>query len=274
METNKILHADILDIIFDGKNKQYGAYELRKTYSRRLAKALLITAVVASMVFLVTLFANAFTSKKNASLNVRDTELAKIREEKIAPPPVAPPPKMTPPPKLNQVRFTPPVIVKDDMVKPDETIEEVKDDQVISTQTVVSDNKDAVVAPPVEDKGTQIVEVPQKKAADEDEIFTRVENEAEFPGGDGAWRRYLEKRLNGDTPVENGASEGTYTVTVKFVVSKEGNISDVVALTNHGFGMEAEAIKVIKDGPNWKPALQNGKNVNAYRTQPITFVVQ
>ncbi|HRF18123.1 MAG TPA: hypothetical protein PK977_08135, partial [Chitinophagaceae bacterium] len=69
-----------------------------------------------------------------------------------------------------------------------------------------------------------------------------VEIEARFPGGDAIWRRYLERNLDGSTPTKNGAPEGTYTVVVQFIVDKEGNISDVKALTNHGYGMEAEVV--------------------------------
>ncbi|RYZ82687.1 MAG: TonB family protein [Proteobacteria bacterium] len=74
-------------------------------------------------------------------------------------------------------------------------------------------------------------------------------------------------------PIEESAPEGTYTVVVRFIVSKDGSISDVVAETKHGYGMEQEAVKAIKKGPKWTPALQNGRHVNAYRRQPITFVV-
>jgi periplasmic protein TonB len=188
------------------------------------------------------------------------------------PPPPPPPPKAPPPPEINQIKFTPPKIVKDEEVKEDEKIEEIKEDQVISNKTVESDNKVAIVQAPVEDKGTQVVEAP--KSDDEDKIFTKVENEAAFPGGDAAWRRFLEKNLNASTPIDNGAPEGTYQVIVKFIVSKDGSISDVQAESKHGYGMEEEAVKVIRKGPKWTPALQNGRNVNAYRRQPITFVVQ
>jgi protein TonB len=205
---------------------------------------------------------------------VADTQLAEIKKE--LPPPVVPPPpiRQAPPPEINQVRFTPPRVVPDEDVKPDEQIQEIQDDAAISDKTVVTDNKDDVIAAPLETRGTQIVETPVKKDEDEDKVFTKVENEAEFPGGDGAWKRYLEKNLNANTPVDNGAPEGTYQVVVQFIVSKDGSISDVKALTDHGYGMEAEAIKIIKKGPAWKAALQNGRNVNAYRKQPITFVVQ
>lgn len=276
MDINKIQSADILDIIFDGRNKQYGAYDLRKTYNRRLTKALIITAGVAALIFLATVLVGQFQKKTNDALDVLDTQMAEIKKDAPPPPvvPPPPPPKAPPPPEINQVKFTPPKIVKDEEVKPEEKIEEIKDDQVISTKTVESDNKDAVVAAPVEEKGTGVVEAPPKKEEDEDKIFTKVENEAEFPGGDAAWRRYLEKNLDPNAPVENGAPEGTYKVTVQFIVSKDGSISDVKALTSHGYGMEEEAIKIIKKGPKWTPALQNGRNVNAYRSQPITFVVQ
>ena len=107
----------------------------------------------------------------------------------------------------------------------------------------------------------------------EEKIFERVEIEASFPGGDALWRKYLERALDGATPTKNGAPEGTYTVVVQFVVDKEGNISDVRGLTNHGYGMEAEVIRVIKKGPKWSPAFQDGRRVKAYRKQPVTFMV-
>ena len=74
--------------------------------------------------------------------------------------------------------------------------------------------------------------------------------------------------------MDNGAPPGTYQVIVKFIVSKDGSISEVNAESKHGFGMEEEAVKIIKRGPKWTPALQNGRNVNAYRRQPITFIVE
>jgi protein TonB len=273
MEANKILTADVLDIIFDGKNKSYGAYELRKSYKSRLTKALLITGAILVLVFVGGLFANYISNRTSKeTLDVVDTQMADItKDEPPPPPPPPPPPTPPPPPEVNQVKFTPPKIVKDEEVKPEEKIQEVKEDQVISTKTVETDNKVQIVQAPVEDKGTQVVEAP--KVDDENKIFTKVENEAEFPGGLAGWSNYLRKNLDPNTPVDNGAPEGNYTVVVRFVVSKDGSISDVQAETKFGYGMEDEAMKIIKKGPKWKPALQNGRNVNAYRRQPITFVV-
>ncbi len=272
MEINKILTADILDIIFDGKNKQYGAYELRKTYNSRLKKAIIITVSLVLLAIFATVLSELISKNSKVEIEVLDTQMAEVKKNDAPPPPPPPPPpKAPPPPEINQVKFTPPKIVKDEEVKEDEKIEEIKEDQVISTKTVESDNKTQIVAP-VEDKGTQVVEAP--KTDDEDKIFTKVENEAQFPGGTAAWVRYLQKNLNANTPVDNGARSGTYQVIVKFIVSKDGSISDVQPETKHGYGMEEEAIKIIKRGPKWTPALQNGRNVNAYRRQPITFVVE
>jgi protein TonB len=170
------------------------------------------------------------------------------------------------------VKFTPPKVVKDEEVKPEEKIEEIKEDQVISTQTVESDNKIQIVQAPVEAEGSKVVELPTV-VEDENKVFTKVEIDASFPGGNTAWRRFLQNNLNASTPVDKGAPPGTYTVYVRFIVSKNGAISDVVAETKHGYGMEEEAIRVIKKGPKWKPGIQNGKEVNAYKKQPITFIV-
>jgi len=273
MDINKILSADILDIIFEGKNKQYGAYELRKTYNKRITKAILITSGVILLIILTFVLVKGINRNRPEVLEVLDTKMADIKKNDAPPPPPPPPPpKAPPPPEINQIKFTPPKIVKDEEVKADEKIEEIKEDAQISTKTVESENKVAIVQAPVEDKGTQITEAPKNN--DEDKIFTKVENEAAFPGGEAAWRRYLERNLNPSAPVDNGAPQGTYQVIVRFIVSKDGSISDVTPETKFGYGMEEEAVKVIKKGPKWTPALQNGRNVNAYRRQPITFQVQ
>jgi hypothetical protein len=104
-------------------------------------------------------------------------------------------------------------------------------------------------------------------------VFDKAEIEPAFPGGPRAWMTYFEKNINPDVPVNNNAPEGNYTVIVQFVVRKEGSISDARALTSHGFGMEQEAIRSIIKGPNWEPAIQNGRKVDAYRKMVLTFVV-
>ena len=273
MEANKILSADVLDLIFENKNKDYGAYELRKTYNRRISRALIITASVALLALLGSVLASTLEESDKNKIKQQEINLADIKQEepKVIPPPPPPPPKVEPP-KVEMKQFTPPVIKKDEEVEkpppPQEELKEAKID-VINQEGIKDLN---IQVPVVPDQGKQIVEV--KKEDDENKIFDKVEIEASFPGGDSKWRQYLERNANGQVATDNGAPEGTYTTVVQFVVDKEGNISDVRALTNHGYGMEEEAVRVIKKGPKWTPAVQNGRQVKAYRKQPITFQVQ
>ncbi|MEI9909194.1 MAG: T9SS type A sorting domain-containing protein [Bacteroidota bacterium] len=101
----------------------------------------------------------------------------------------------------------------------------------------------------------------------------KAEAEPSFPGGQTGWRKFLERNLNPSLPVDNGASAGTYTVYVQFIVDQQGHISDIKALTEHGFGMEEEVIRVLKSGPVWVPGMKNGKAIKAFKKQPVTFQV-
>jgi hypothetical protein len=104
-------------------------------------------------------------------------------------------------------------------------------------------------------------------------IFDKVEVEASFSGGEIAWKEFLQNNLKANVPSKHKAPVGAYTVIIQFVVDKEGNISDIKALTNHGYGMEKEVTRIIKKYPKWTPAYQNNRPVKAYRKQPVTFVV-
>jgi len=119
------------------------------------------------------------------------------------------------------------------------------------------------------------LKVEGKNDADDDPniIFTKAEVEASFRGGFEAWKSFLMKNLDANVPIKNKAPVGTYTIVVQFIVDKQGKISDLRALTNHGYGMEIECIRVMNLSPDWLPAMQNGRNVKAFRKQPITFVV-
>ena len=131
-------------------------------------------------------------------------------------------------------------------------------------EIITKDKKTGVKDPGVINK---VVEEPESK------LFTKVEEEAAFPGGQDKWNLYLDKVLDKQVPVKQGAPEGHYTVVIQFVVDTEGNISDVRPLTNMGYGMEEEAMRVIKKGPRWTPAMQNGRVVKAYRKQKVDFHV-
>ena len=106
-----------------------------------------------------------------------------------------------------------------------------------------------------------------------DSLICIKEEEAYFPKGESGWRTFLEKNLNANVPVNNRAPVGSYTVIVQFIVDKDGTIQDIKPLTNFGFGMEAEVVRIMKKAPAWVPAKQFGRKVKAYRRQPLTFVV-
>ncbi|MFN9804300.1 MAG: energy transducer TonB [Bacteroidota bacterium] len=273
MDINKLQTADILDIIFDGRNKEYGAYDLRKTYNRRLTYALGAMLLLCLLMLVISVIANS-AGKEKTQVMVQDISLENVKneEKKPEPPPPPPPPKQEPP-KVEIAKFTPPKIVKDEEVKPEEEIKEVEklEDTKIGTFNQEGVKDEGLVAPPVE-KGTGVVEAP-KVEEDYDKVFTVVQIPAEFPGGVSAWQRYLERNLNSGIPVDNGAPPGRYTVIVSFTVSKTGAISDVQAENDPGYGTKAEAIRVITKGPSWKPAVQNGRNVIYRHKQGVTFVV-
>jgi TonB-dependent SusC/RagA subfamily outer membrane receptor len=104
-------------------------------------------------------------------------------------------------------------------------------------------------------------------------IFLKVESSPSFVGGEPGWRKFLERNLDASVPITKGAPTGSYTTKVRFLVDTDGSIRNIEALTHHGFGMEEEVIKVIKTGPLWIPAKQNGRTVRAYKEQPVTFVI-
>jgi protein TonB len=108
----------------------------------------------------------------------------------------------------------------------------------------------------------------------ERKIYEVVEVEAYFPGGEQSWRSYLEQNLNPMVPITNKAPAGMYTVYVQFVVDLDGKVSAIRALTKHGYGMEAEVMRILRKSPPWVPAVQHGKKVRAYRKQPVTFQVE
>lgn len=272
MENNKILSAAFIDILFDGRNKEYGAYQLRKSYNKRVATALIVTGSFVLLLFLGSALANALDKKDNSLLPVDViVELAPVDQtKKIEPPVVQPPKQITEPPKVEMKQFTPPIITVDDEVKENETPPENEElaDAVISTidQTGIKDP--GIVAPPLE-TGTGDEIAPVAKVQDYDGIFVKVEEEAIFPGGRDGWKRHLERHLQYPEAAIDNETQGV--VKVQMVVDKFGKITEVVALNDPGNGLAEEAVRVIKEGPNWKPAEQNGVKV-AYRfVQAITF---
>ena len=108
---------------------------------------------------------------------------------------------------------------------------------------------------------------------DAERVFIDVQIKPEFPGGISGWIKYLERNINRDLPYKNGAPPGRYTVSLSFIVAKDGTISDIKAESDPGYGSKEEAIRLMARSPKWKPAVQNGKNVIYRQKQSITFMV-
>jgi periplasmic protein TonB len=267
METNKILSADVLDILFDGRNKEYGAYALRKGYNGRLGRSLLVVGGV-----VIVLFCFGFVSGRGHVATAPG-----VKDVVIAPPPttslVTPPPPVIPKPQppVATIRVTPPRVVPDDQVKPDEAPPENKDiDQVkISNETKDGINGPGVEAAPLNSGNGNVIEKP-KPDDDGNTIFTKVEVDASYPGGMPAWARFLHKNLNYPQDALEKDIQGS--VMVQFIVDKEGNVSDIEIISGPtDGGLREEAIRVIRKSGKWTPAIQNGRVVKSYKRQPLIF---
>ncbi len=149
---------------------------------------------------------------------IKEVEMTNIEEEKPLEPPPPPPPKPPDPPKIEMAKFTPPKVVKDEEVKPEEEMKEIEElkDATISTVNQEGQKDLGIVAPPVEDKGG-VVAAP--KEDDDDKVFQKVEIEAKFPGGESAWSKYISREINRyiDELQEAGKAG---TCVVQFIVDK------------------------------------------------------
>lgn len=275
MEAKKVLNASLLDIIFDGRNKEYGAYELRKTYNKRLIEALTGVIIATLLVLVVTFLPKQSNEVNNQALVVKDVQLEEITaEKKIESPPPPPPPKQPDPPKVEMAKFTPPKIVKDDEVKAEEKPPEMEklEDTKIGTMNQEGVKDEGIVSPvAASDGGKGIVEAPKAKPAEDyEKTFLKVEIESEYPGGAAAWKRYLNKNFH--YPEDGLSNEIQGIVIVQFIVDKEGNVSDVQAVSGpEEGGLREEAIRVIRKSGTWIPAVQNGRKVKSYKKQPVMF---
>lgn len=274
MDAQKILGADILDILFEDRNKEYGAYELRKTYSKRLIKALAGMAAIVVLLLTGYYLSNLHKGPQRQALAVNDMQLEQVNEEKKNDP-LPPPPVKVQPPKVETIKFTTLKVVKDDQVKQDE---KPPDQDKLDVTKIGAVNQegvkdDGITGPPVSDAGKGVVEAPKKEEDDYTGIFSKVEIESEYPGGTPAWARYLNKNLH--YPEEAQSIEAQGTILVQFIVDKEGNVSDVQAVGGpEQGGLREEAVRVIRKSGKWTPAIQNGRQVKSYKRQPVVFKLE
>jgi len=122
-----------------------------------------------------------------------------------------------------------------------------------------------------------VLSINQTQAQDstqkDDIVSLNVEKSAGFPGGIPNWTKYLQRSLNATVPVKNGAPAGRYSVRVQFIVDRDGSIADIKPLTDLGYGMEAEVVRIIQKSGKWQPAMQGSRTVKAYHVQPVVFIV-
>jgi protein TonB len=269
MEIEKIPTADLLDILFEGRNKLYGAYDLRKTYNGRLARALAFTVSLCLLLIGGYVLAGKLGDKNyKPPVTVADFSLEHVNREKPA---ELPPTPKLPVPKVATLAVTIPRIVKDIEVKPEDAPPTVDDiDKVkIGTANQAGIADDGAVAPPVGDGGKGIVSQP-RPAENPDSVFIGVQIESTYTGGIPAWQRFLRK--NFVVPEEAISGQVSGTVVVQFIVDKKGEVSDVQAISGPDL-LKAEAVRVIRKSGKWNVAIQNGRPVNSYKKQPITIQV-
>ena len=261
--------ATLDDIIFKDKNREFGAFVLRKTYPKVMKRSVLLGSALFVGALLIAAFWKQLTAESEEKTEVT-AEVMKLDKpaptKKVElPPPPPPPPKEIP--KVTTTKFLPPEIKHDEEVtKPEPPPEEVRGNT--ASETVKGETE--TYEPPVDPdaKGAEPVEPPKPA---EDEIFTAVEQQAEFPGGPRAFGSFLQKNLRYPSAAQRANVGGK--VYVQFVVNTDGTIQDVQVLKSVGFGCDEEAVRVIKSVPRWTPGKQSGRPVRSRFTQPITFVL-
>lgn len=260
--------ADLLEILFANRNRQYGAYELRRNYFRRLIIALIAVCSALLLIFIVAVVYETLSVKFGKHKEeVKTVTLENIKQperKKIEPPKPPPKPKEI---QIKTVKLTTPKIAPDEEVlEPPPAVDEIPNAK-IDVFSQDGDNFDDVVMPPDADG---VTDGPHQE---EEPILDKVEQIAEFPGGVKAWQRYVEREIQKHID-ELTEAEFSGTIEVQFIVDKRGKVSDVKALTNPGTKLAEVAVEAIKNGPDWIPAVNNGRNVSSYRKQPVTFKLE
>ncbi|MCC8409410.1 TonB family protein [Mucilaginibacter sp. UR6-1] len=263
-----LLKQEWIDVVFAGRNKEYGAYELRKQNSARTGKALLIGIVLFVFVISLPTIVNAIKGiipKEAEKVKVTDVVLTPpppVDQTKKPPPPAPEPPK----PKVDQVKFPPPVVKPDDQVveKDPPTVKELEVADPGQRDQKGDPNAEIRIDEPVGNS-----DVKQVIESDPNEIFTAVETQPNFPGGLAAFGKYLEKNIHYPAVARENNVQGR--VFVQFVVEKDGSLTDIKVLRGIGSGCDEEAMRVLKKSPKWSPGIQNGRPVRVQYTVPIAF---
>jgi len=260
------------EIVFEKRNKDYGAFELRKIIDRHKITGLL--AAIAFFVFIalasqfkIFSFLSKLTAEKEVNIEMTNVDLPPPPPPPVDAPPPPPPP---PPPVRPTIKFVEMIAKKDEEVQEQQITkqEEIKE-TAVSTETQKGDeNAKAII---VENPGTgTAVKEPEPVAPKEPEIFDRAEVMPAYPGGIAAMMKYLSTNIRYPAIANENGLEGK--VIVKFYVDKDGTVREPVILKDGvGGGCGEEAIRVVKAMPKWTPGLQRGNPVKVYYTLPVTF---
>lgn len=256
-----LLNSNWLEIVFEGRNKSYGAYDLRKSITKNTFKAFIIgTVLFAFLVSIPTLMRLIPEAQDDVTIDTKITAV-KMPPKKEKPKENLPPPP-PPPPKVDQVKFVKPVVAKaEDVV---EEIAVVKDlvDKNIGKESIKGDpNADFVVDEPVGKGDAAVVE-------EDNSVYSSagLEVQPSFPGGIEKFYQFVGK--NYQVPDEEGLNGKVF---VSFVVEKDGSLTDIKVLRDIGYGTGKEAIRVLNKGPKWSPGEQNGKKVRCTYSLPISI---
>lgn len=261
LDWSNAVNPERAELVFEGRNKAYGGYVLRKNYERRVVRALVISLSAILIAFSIPTIMTML-EKINFATDTKVSDSVTLEEpppiDKATPPP---PPVIPPPPVQQTIKFTPPKVVKDEEVQePPPTQEEVKEVQV---STVTQEGSKDVI---------DIPDNPVVGDPDDGKVFSVVEEMPTFPGGEEKLRDYLRNNIKyPGIARENGISGRVY---VTFVVDKEGKIKDIRLLRGIGGGCDEEAMRVIRSMPDWKPGRQNGRAVQVQYNLPVNFTLR
>ena len=262
------------DLVLEGKNKEYGAYVLRKETGKRNVKALIWVLIGIAAIFALA-YANLAIQnaiKQNASIDT-DVELSKLAQKKEAKVERKEPVKVEVEQKVvekvkSSVKFTAPEIKKDDEVKPEDEIKSQDDLSKTNTAIGTFDVKGNDEAEGEVLKAKEVV-IDEKPKEEETKVFDVVEQMPSFPGGDAELMKFLHDHMKYPVIAEENGIQGRVVCT--FVVERDGSITDVKVVKSVDPSLDKEAIRVLKSMPKWIPGKQNGSAVRVKYTLPVTF---
>ncbi|MFT6748962.1 MAG: protein TonB [Flavobacterium sp.] len=253
-----------LEIVFEGRNKSYGAYELRKDSKKTTFLAMFIGAVIFSLAVATPKIMDLLGSGNNDELAL-DKKIVTIKlppKEEVKKIENQPPPP-PPPPKVDQVKFTKPVVAKKEEITEDPPKVKELEKKVIGDKDIKGDPDAPLTLGPIGDG-------PKEAAVTEDNSLYNmagIEVKPDFPGGLGKFYKFVGDKF--EPPTDDEFKGGKVFVT--FVVEKDGSLTDIKVVRDVGFGTGKEAIRVLKSSPRWKPGVQNGKPVRVQYSLPITI---